>query len=273
MAVTVIALTYACEFGDERGLWLERLQVSWNPEAGTYMPAPSIPRKARKQLSRCALFAIDAAQRLGGSFDRTNTAVFSACSTGREVALPFVFSASEAMRADERQAGLTEQGLVMKPGGHVVDYLRYSTGTLPGHVAKYAGLRGQNACFSGRSASFFALRKAVLTLESGRLSSAVVVGAESLDEAQLARAKPGTLPRELGVAVSLGHSRSSRGHQLSLRSSGIGHEPRYRHFEAIGDLARLAAAIENSKDEAHDLPIELPTGQRFRWSLDRCAAL
>lgn len=272
MAVTIAALTYACEFGDERGAWLERLAASRTADAGGFTPAPEVPRKARRQLSRSALLAIDSAQRLAVPLDRRHLAVFSACATGREVALPFVFSLSEASRSAAESTNLVDRVLADQAGGHVVDYLRYSSGTLPGHVAKYAGLRGPNACFSGRAASFFALRKAVLALESGRLDYAVVVGAESLDEAQLSRARPGVLPRELGVAVLLARPTVRRGLQLSLRQTGAPTATPFVHFEAVVDLARLASAVEQLRGMSCDVPVELPTGQRFRWSLDPCDA-
>lgn len=269
MPVRLAAASYACEYGDHRERWLHRLREGKPAEAACYVPASAVSPKARRQMSRSALLAVDAAERLEAPFDRRSTALFSACPTGHEVALPFVCAVSRALKSDADEMSLSERVFDQKAGGHVVDYLRYSAGTLPGHVAKHAGLRGDNACFAGRAASFFALRKAILAITSGRLEHVVVVGAESLDEAELSRGASDAWPRELGVAVLLTRADSSEGLQLGL-VEGFGESTlEFRHFEAIGHLAGLAMTAERLGRGNGCFQVEL-SDQRLRSSARAC---
>ena len=244
-AVHVWRASYVCSLGDDADRCLERF-IATLP--GTAAPpigdeVLGVPRRLRSQLSRHAVLAVVAARRCLATLPSDlleQMAVCVACPTGAEVARPFLDAVGELAAAHPSPG----PGDVFRAAGvNVLDFVKLTSGTMAGHIAKDTGIHGPNACFTGRNAGFFALHSAANLLMAGRRTWAMVLGGES----SIYRG-PDERGAELGVALllSLAPPPQEWRHELVMdidreQPALVG---RGRGLEALGALVSVAWLLE-----------------------------
>jgi hypothetical protein len=187
--------------------------------------------------------------------ERGVTPLFTACPSGPDMALPFLDALADFT---ETLDSPRLPGRVFGDGaGNVIEYLKHSVGNSPGHIAKHAGFRGANACFTGFGSSFHALRKAILLIRAGAVDRAVVAAGE-------APAVGAGDVAELGAAIVLGAAPSTGLHvRLSLaavqtRATAPGSVTCFESCNAVASL--LCTLIEPPAAGEHRV-----IGERNRW--------
>jgi hypothetical protein len=231
------------------------------PALASLLPPALHGGKERRQLSRAALLATAAALGCIRAADGTRAALplFVACPSGHEVMTPLLQAWAE-LEAQGLSRG-RGAALFAHAGSNVLDFLKYSTGTIVGHVARYAGLHGTNVCLTGTGASALALRRAYRLLRARRIEEAVVVCGESQRELESDDASGAggddDGPREVACGVHLStKANASDAPRLVMETEANG-LPRcratYDQFEAANALANFTWALSqpDGRGRAH----------------------
>lgn len=247
-AVVIERYAYEMPAGGEYTFALsgaERRRAEVAPTLQTGEIQRVVSRKASRKMAYATWLAVEATARCVRDIseqERACTPIFCGFPTGVEMTHSFLQSMSELANVERSQLHARMLG---GNAGPIVDYLKYSVGNAPGHLAEHTGLRGPNACFTGFGADLSALRKARLLLEAGVIERAVVVAAEG-SAGVAAPEYPPAEPSAIGVAVLLSRrvGVAQAGLLLDVPASQSTVPEHIACFEACSALANIAWALE-----------------------------